>query len=291
MQYDNITASSERVRGAARTITPEIATTLLEQNNENRPLRQGRVERFAADMAAGKWALNGETVKVDTTGNLLDGQHRLWACVESGVAFQTFIIYDLPAESFRTIDNGMPRTLGDLLSLRGTQNANIVGSACTYVLFWDNAGDGDALRITRPAPYERPTRNQKFDWLAQSDTALWLDAARMARRFKGMAPPSIVAAAYYIAGRSSPAKAELFFETAATGVGIIHEDDPAGALRFRLIRDRSERVLTNPWEKFVWFLKAWAAYISGGSIKLLRVTGRGGVERVGGLRRKVGGVR
>jgi len=52
-----------------------------------------RVERIAKQIRQGKWKYNGDTIKIAATGDVLDGQHRLWAIIESKTAVETVIVY------------------------------------------------------------------------------------------------------------------------------------------------------------------------------------------------------
>lgn len=61
-----------------------MAETWLSRNSNNRNLRGQVIASYARDMKSGAWVLNGETVKIASNGQLLDGQHRLNAVVESG---------------------------------------------------------------------------------------------------------------------------------------------------------------------------------------------------------------
>ncbi|MBX3482399.1 hypothetical protein [Phenylobacterium sp.] len=54
-------------------ITPEIAERLLQANSLNRRISGPVVERYARDMKAGRWKLNGQTIKISARGRLLDG--------------------------------------------------------------------------------------------------------------------------------------------------------------------------------------------------------------------------
>lgn len=104
---------------AVVTITPEIAERLLKNNVNNRPINTSRVKALAQDMALGKWGLNGETIKIYNDGTLADGQHRLSACVMSGVPFQTYIVRNLQKEVLPTIDCGEKRSLVHSLKMKG----------------------------------------------------------------------------------------------------------------------------------------------------------------------------
>ena len=75
------------------TITPEYAKELLDYNKKNRSLSKATVDRYAEDMRKDNWQQNGEAIKIDWDGNLIDGQHRLAACVKSGVSFDKLLFF------------------------------------------------------------------------------------------------------------------------------------------------------------------------------------------------------
>lgn len=79
------------------TITPKIAAEYLTRNTSNRNRRPTRIQQYARDMGSGNWPVTGESIKFSETGDLLDGQHRLVACVLSGVSFQTWVAHNVPA--------------------------------------------------------------------------------------------------------------------------------------------------------------------------------------------------
>ena len=58
-----------------RTITPQEAKEILEGQIKNRKLSQQTILRYAKQMKAGRWKLNGETITFGG-GMLIDGQHR-----------------------------------------------------------------------------------------------------------------------------------------------------------------------------------------------------------------------
>ena len=89
-------------------VTPDMAVKWLDETNtNNRQVREDHVSRLAADMLTGKWqGRNGEAIRFDTTGRLVDGQHRLWACVQSETPFETLLIKDVDPDTFSTIGIG-----------------------------------------------------------------------------------------------------------------------------------------------------------------------------------------
>lgn len=108
----------------AEKFTPAVAKDLLEKNNHgNRPISQKRVTMYAADMKRARWKPTGETIKFDTNGKLLDGQHRLRAVIESNSTIEMLVARNVPIESFKIIDTGKMRSQADVLAIDGVDHA------------------------------------------------------------------------------------------------------------------------------------------------------------------------
>jgi len=105
-------------------VTPEIADQLLASNVRNRPLSISKVKEYAGQMRNGDWKYNGESIKISSDGIILDGQHRLQAVIMSKSPIVSEIIYNLPSDSFDTIDVGKQRSGGDIFAINGVQYAN-----------------------------------------------------------------------------------------------------------------------------------------------------------------------
>src|SRR4051812_40935726 len=115
------------ISACVTTITPALAQEWLKLNTKNRVLRPHRVSTFARDMKMGRWMLNGEAITFSDLGRLLNGQHRLHACVEANRSFETVVMRGVPDKSFPTIDTGGKRTAGDVLGMSGIKYSGIVG--------------------------------------------------------------------------------------------------------------------------------------------------------------------
>ncbi len=127
-------------------MTPKLAEEILTKNTLNRPLRSGRVEKYAADMKAGNWTLNGETIKLTADGQLLDGQHRLYAVVFAETVVDMLLIEGLDASVMPTIDTGAPRGFADVLSIRGGKNNLVVATTMRWLAWYK-----DKKRIGAPS--------------------------------------------------------------------------------------------------------------------------------------------
>lgn len=114
-------------------ITPEVASRLLIRNSNNRSISQRKILEYADHMKNGRWKLNGETIKITEDGNILDGQHRLEACVKANITFNTYIVKVKDATSFDTIDIGKKRTGSDTLSVIGEKHTVILAAVLNMV--------------------------------------------------------------------------------------------------------------------------------------------------------------
>ena len=76
-------------------INPGEAKAYLDNNAKHRPIKDKKVAEYMAEMREGHWKLNGKTICFDSTGRLLNGQHRLSAVVRSGVPLTTVVIRGL----------------------------------------------------------------------------------------------------------------------------------------------------------------------------------------------------
>ena len=102
------------------TVTPEMAIDWLDKaNTNNRTVSDTHVQRLARDMKQGKWVLTHEGIAFDSSGILLDGQHRLWAVVIAEVPIEMHIWRGVTREALMAIDCGKSRSLGDVLRLSG----------------------------------------------------------------------------------------------------------------------------------------------------------------------------
>jgi hypothetical protein len=101
-------------------ITPAKAEKMLNKNHDNRHLRAGVVEKYAADMKSGSWTDCTDPIAFYEDGDVADGQHRLWAVSVSGVTVEFIVVRGLSREAGLNIDVGVPRNLVD--------NARISGS-------------------------------------------------------------------------------------------------------------------------------------------------------------------
>jgi len=126
-------------------ITPAKAILYLNKNPCNRILRTGIVERYAADMLKGNWTECTDPITFYEDGEIADGQHRLFAIIESNTT-QTFIVArELPRDAGLNIDTGLPRSLIDNAKISGKD----LGLTTTMVAAARAVEEGDAASKIR----------------------------------------------------------------------------------------------------------------------------------------------
>jgi hypothetical protein len=123
-------------------VTPEIAAQMLDKNTSNRPMNGIHAKAMKDSFLAGDMILNGETIIFDVDGVLLNGQHRLQGCIESGVSWDTLVVRGIDPEAFRTLDSGKKRSTADALSMKGELYATKIAAAAQALLsFVDFGGE------------------------------------------------------------------------------------------------------------------------------------------------------
>lgn len=239
---------------SVETITPVRAEAMLGTNYDNRSLREAHVVKYASDMAAGIWPENGSAIVFDADGNLIDGQHRLAACVQSGAAFTTLVVRDVPRMTQNTIDDGVKRTISDRFAFEGYPSTHIAASVCRRVLLYQ-----DGRRASRTSRYNPSTR--EFIELYQRDrtVAVAVNVANRVRR-GGLLPASVIGFTHWLMFRVDPDDCHDFWTSFETGAGLDAES-PVLVLRnqlTRLTQDPNRRVSETTIT--AWVVKAWNDY-------------------------------
>ena len=252
------------------TITPSMAAEMLKWNDRNRPLSAHIVKRYVEPMKAGRWAFTGEPI-IFSRMRLLDGQHRLAACEESGVAIEALVVFGAPDSAFAFIDAGATRTAADIFSIHGVPNAALVASAAGFVFGYDN-------NVTRTVATTRSGLSgpKKLDHAALFDLyqtherlqdSVWVGHLFHRNR---LASPSMMTALHYICARESRSDADEFFRKVADGVGITGAKDPAHKLRNRLIANATSQAKAGRPQIAGITVKAWNAARLGRPVGTLR---------------------
>jgi hydrogenase maturation factor len=206
------------IKTAVRTITPEVATRLLETNTVNRVLRQWKIDQYARDMKAGKWKLTHQGMALSTEGNILDGQHRLWAVVESGVTIECMVTTGFEREIAAYIDSGLGRTMADHLRIGFGVHAGNMAIAV-------------ARRIVRGRGQTRPTTHEVHEAYTQHEKAITLALKSWPRAVRGVTTVPIATAMARASYHTDESMILRFGEALCEGRYSDDGDDPIRILR------------------------------------------------------------
>ena len=121
------------ITSTLRTITPELAEQILEKNLINRRISPKRLSVLTQEMLAGTFKTNGESIIISQSGNLLDGQHRLAAIVQSEKPQEIILVQGVDDTTTHTIDTGRSRSSSDTLNMRGVKSAGTVSASATQL--------------------------------------------------------------------------------------------------------------------------------------------------------------
>ncbi len=228
-------------------ITPERARQLLETNTNNRNISEPLVMRYAHAMTAGHWHLNGETIKLDTHGNLLDGQHRLAAIQRANITVPMLVAEGMSPETFTTIDQGRPRSFADVFSIKGNANASTLVSVLKLVALYEHF-DRTLWRMfeTDASPYAllavRSLSITDLEITAQRHPTIVAIVQQMAsrRRIRTLMPASLAAFLFWVFSEVDSDTAALLFDSMENGANL-RENDPIYVLRERLLAMGSDR--------------------------------------------------
>lgn len=122
-------------RAQVETITPAKAHQLLAtKEHTDRNVSEKHVKRLADDMRLGFWVVNGESIKINRAGEVVDGQHRLHACIKADKEFATLVVRDLPTDEQvqYTTDSGRRRSIGDALKIRGESYTHEIAGGIAF---------------------------------------------------------------------------------------------------------------------------------------------------------------
>ena len=230
-----MTMPLKKVDFGRRIITPADAQKLIEHNQHNRPIRDRHVARIANEIKLGRWKFNGDTIKIADSGDVLDGQHRLWAIIMADKAVETILVNGIGRDAFATIDTiRQSRSGADVLALNNVQRyRTVMASGLSWLI--------------------RLRRNVMIDWKAPEnkvensdiETAVkenpdFAKAVERVMCLRGLTNPSIFAFLYFVVANRNYDLAERMINVLENPEGVALSD-PFYRLRGYLTSDHHKR--------------------------------------------------
>jgi hypothetical protein len=231
-------------------ITPGRAREILERNDRNRAIAAAVVEKYKRDMLSGAWALNGQTIKIGETGQLLDGQHRCAAAVQANVSFPAIVVEGLDDDVFDTFDLGTRRSISLLLRDRKETNTANLAAALRNVWLLEN----ELITLRNVAP----TVSELLDTLEKNPDIR--ESIKMINKVRDVTS-SLALALHLFFHRIDATKADNFMERLGDGV-MLDATSPILKLREILLADKAnQKRRLSETEKAAMMIKAWNFYV------------------------------
>ena len=243
-------------------ITPTFAEAVLSQcNGHNRKLIDAHAERLSQEMKAGRWWLSHQGIAFSPNRVLLDGQHRLWAVILSGVTVPMRVFFNEPGESLNVIDVVQARRSDEVLTLAG--GLGVVNRAELATL---------RAMVTGLGTYHRMSPGAEAEILAKHREAIaFAHEILPAARYAGVATAvtrAVLARAFYSVDRAS---LRHFADVLQSATAFSENDQPITMLlKFLLVdavQNRHGRPETR--ERYGKTERALAAYLMGDSLSKL----------------------
>jgi len=258
------------VKMSTETVTPDLARRLLNGMGLNRNVRKGHVARIANAMKEGMFnGLNGETLVIDESGHLIDGQHRLNALLESGVKSVTMLVVrGVPAAAKDTMGQGIQRTPGDVLGFHGHKSVNVLAASARWLYVYENDWPGGirsrgATSVTTPVIVATVKQHPELEVAVDEIITKFPKAARLMTQ-------SIAGFTRLVTDRLSSADSEEFFTVMETGEGS-PKTKSVRVLRDKLLSRTSKSGRLVAPEIVVLTARVWNAFREGKELTKLFV--------------------
>lgn len=244
-------------------LTPVLASLLLERNKINRNLSKFNCETIKNDILADRWMFNGESLTVSNTGELLDGQHRCQAVIDTRKTILVNIAFGAQNRARFTIDIGRPKSAPNFLHMKGYTDTNNLSAAVALILQYNKTG-------TVPINFARATKTEIVAAVDElRGIQISIDAVREATK-KRLGSRSVLAFCHYVFKKKSGAEAaDEFMARLIEGDGL-RKDSPIFRCRERLIGlDSGARANVRSEVVF----RAWNAWRRGETVSAIRLSG------------------
>ena len=263
---------NSKIKSQVRTITPEEALELLKFNTRNRPLKKNVVIDYARQMKDGLWKTNGEPIIISDGNVILDGQHRLAACVKSNTPITSVITTGVDASVFDTIDTGIVRTGGDILSIDGVKNANHISAGITKYFIISRSRTSVTMDGTQALRKIKMSKQEILSFYKKNasvcnEVTIFADACRKKIGLMKTSQISgimlhLILDKHHPVDRVKDFFRQLFFDENVTNNTIT-------ILREKLLKDQIGQYKLTPSARDAYIKKTWNSFVKGKELKNL----------------------
>jgi hypothetical protein len=216
------------------------------------------------------WHFDAAPLRFDEAGDIIDGQHRLWAVINSETSQEFMFVYGISRAAQIVMDMGKSRNLGDFLSMRKEVNVSRLQALITASYKWHilEKRGREIFRSNYPIAIEELL--EYFD----SDADTLRDSARAEHRLRSAGirvSPRAMTLAWHLFQKIDYEDTSHFFDSLKTMIGQ-EEGSPIIALRKKFDIIATTGTSENgqsATETLAYTIKAWNAYRAGAKIQIL----------------------
>lgn len=229
-------------------ITPQIAEGMLACNKNFRKLRDKKVREYKRAMLLGNWRYTGEPVHF-SNGYLVNGQHRLQAIIDSGVAIKCLVIFGV--EGIREMDTGLKRGLNDVLRADGRSYPSILAAALRLIWRYDHrVYDGNVGHYISMA-----VGNTELLDLLQNCPGIE-ESCRKGLAANNIITSSVASTCHFLFSQHDPDLADWWADRLADGTDL-KAKEPVRIYRNSMIAARSSKASITQKYLFATAIKSW----------------------------------
>jgi hypothetical protein len=231
------------------TITPETAKEWLDKYNiGNRKILPNHIRMIARDISSERWMFNAQPICFSTKGRLLNGQHRLLACVEADQPIDVAVARGIPDEAFATYDIHAKKTVPAGMSI---ESADMRVIAAAAKIQW-RLDEGISISDTR----NKPTSSELADTMRRhKDLSIGFP---LARRMMTIGSAAVMTFLIYHVRQSKLPYAEDFLHQLETGEGLVR-GNPVLKVRNALLTNRGSDVRA---DRLATLISCWNDYVA-----------------------------
>lgn len=229
-------------------VTPGQAQTWLDMAPRNRTLRPAKLLEYSTAMANHAWKESHQGLAFDAHGHLLDGAHRLHACIKAGVPFTTLVSFGIDPAVRQFMDIGVTRTPGDILGIdREQTQTNLLAATLRWLWVYDQGKMTTDFRRSLP----------KSELFVLRDRYINLPGSFWVASMQTLLPQSLGVALHYLMAKKDAHLAEEFMKELGLGEGL-HREEPMYKLRTVLLENvrNTKRKMTPAYQAAI-VIKTW----------------------------------
>lgn len=250
-------------------ITPVLAKELLLKNNSNRRVTKDTVALYANDMRCGRWKEDtAEFIKIADDGDILDGQHRLLAIIESDTCINFQVAFNVSKSVFDVLDTGKVRSSADVFSIEKIENFTIISAIIKSYLVISKNNKTDLNKSSKSQKLTNTIILQEY----KNRPEFWQQVASFSQKgyknFAQILPQSFIGTLYSYFYDISPEDSRSFINQLCSGDAI--SNSSISVLRQALLKDKISQRKMQAQDKLAIIIKTWNAVRLGKNYRIMK---------------------